>query len=419
MKDKLSLKYFIFSLDLFSQEFFFCTCSLFGITYNGVGSSSIYVVYSVVLFALTMFFVLKDLIKSKRQISKPFFLLLPFIMSFIFLIEYQITPPTGIEWTWKSYVFFMLFCMPAMYVGTSMSVRKEINPIYPYMDTVLIVMALGLIRSVPTLLATGMASLTGGESSGDYNTIAYCSALCFGSIYYGLLANRPDRFGIFRSKIFRIFSVVLLPALAFASFSSGGRGGSLLLIIMFLYLTWKYFKNASPIRIAILGIPILAIVAFAAVKLVQSNSLLSAAFEHGTDRAFSYITGNGVDMSQTSNRDIIYENALNAVKEDPIAIRGFFRTIGMRGYPHNFFIEILLDGGLIYFFIWIVYLFNIFRKGYKMINRDPDLFFMMVVSLYVLVSCFFGGTYLMTGLFWFILALIHNYILIKPVGLYE
>lgn len=409
MKTFDKIKLFVYSLDLLSQEYFFCFCSLFGIRYEGVGSSSIYVIYSVVLFALTMLFVVSDLMKNRRFIKKRGFIVLPFVMSFIFGIEYMITPDTGIEWTWKSYMFFMLFCMPAMYIGTAISIKRAINTLYPFLDTVILIMTFGLLRSIPTLLSTGVASLTGGESA-NYNTIAYCSAVCFGFVYYGLLSNPEERFAIFRSNLFRIVSVILLPALAYCAFSSGGRGGSLLLIVLFVYLTWACVGKGNFMKMALIGIPLLIALVVGSSYVLRSNALLSAAFDNGTERAFQYITGSGsIDMTQTSNRDIIYENALNAVKEDPIAIRGLFRTIGMRGYPHNFFIEILLDGGIFYFIFWVVYLFRTILKGYKMIKREKDLFFMSIIGVYIFINTFFGGTYLMTGLFWFLLAMVSNY----------
>lgn len=409
MKTFDKIKYFVYCLDLLSQEFFFCFCSLFGIRYEGVGSSSIYVIYSVVLFALTMLFVVNDLIKNKRYIKKKGFIILPFVMSFIFLIESMITPETGMEWTWKSYMFFMLFCMPAMYVGTAISVKRAIKTLYPFLDTVIIIMTFGLLRSIPTLLSTGVASLTGGEST-NYNTIAYCSAVCFGFIYYGLLSNPEERFAIFRSNLFRIISVVLLPALAYCAFSSGGRGGSLLLIVLFVYLTWACVGKENFMKVALIGVPLLIALIVGSTYVLKSNAILSAAFDTGTERAFQYITGTGsIDMTQTSNRDIIYENALNAVKEDPIAIRGLFRTIGMRGYPHNFFIEVLLDGGIFYLLFWVVYLAKTILKGYRMIKRERELFFMSIIGVYIFINTFFGGTYLMTGLFWFLLAIVSNY----------
>ena len=42
--------------------------------------------------------------------------------------------------------------------------------------------------------------------------------------------------------------------------------------------------------------------------LVQ-NSVLENTFNRGMDRAFSYISSSGIDMAQTSNRDIVFELA--------------------------------------------------------------------------------------------------------------
>ena len=402
------VKHFSYCVDLFGQEFFFCICPLLGIHYDGAGSSSIYVVYSLLLFGITMFFVLNDMRKSLRAIRKKFFLFLPFVMTLVFLVEYVITPPSGQEWTWKSYMFFILFCMPATYIGISISVRRMINKLYPHFDAIAIIMTLGIFMSIPTLLTTGVASLTGGDST-SYNTIAYSSALGFSFIYYGLLSNRQDRYPIFRTKFFRFTSVFLLLGLVFCAFSSGGRGGSLLLIIFFFYLSYSYVNRKNLFKVILGTVPVVIILTMIVSYIMSSNPHLAAAYEHGTDRAFQYISKEGVDTSKSSGRDKIYEEAIRSITENPLQVNGLFRTIGMRGYPHNFFVEILLDGGIVYFLIWMLFLFKMVMKYLRMVKSDKDLKYMSLIVLYVMTSTFFGGTYLMTGPFWFILALIYHY----------
>lgn len=404
-------KIFLYCVDLLGQEFFFCICPLLGIHYEGAGSSSIYVIYSIALFAATMFYALRDLRKARKKINKRFFLFLPLIMTIIFFIEYAITPARGLEWTWKSYMFFMLFCMPAMYVGISLAINKEIRRLYANFDAVTIIIALGIIASIPVLLSTGVASLAGGDSndSGDYNTVAYCSALSFGFIYYGILNKPQDRYKLFKGRLFVTISILFMVALAFTAFSSGGRGGSLLLIVLFIYLSMTKINRKNIFKVLLGSIPALIIITMTINYVLASNPLISAVYEHGAERAFQYISNEGIDTSKSSGRDKIYEEAIKSISNNPFAINGLFRTVGMRGYPHNFFIEILLDGGVVYFLFWIIYLFKMGVKYVKMKKADKVLKFLILIVLYTMVSTFFGGTYLMTGLFWFILAFINNY----------
>jgi len=401
------LKYFIYCLELFFFESFLCFCSILGIHIGKGESSPIYLLFNIVLFLVTSFFLFFDLKKSIRHIKKKLFLLLPVVMTIIFLFEYAITSGSGLEWTYKAYRSFVLYCIPAIYIGIDLTVVGKLKNIYPYLDLLAVIMSVGLLRGVANSLESGIVSLLG--EGGDYNNIAYTSAVCFAFVYYGFLSNRKDRFSIFQSKLFRIISPFLMIGLAVSALASGGRGGSLLLIIYFITLSLKFISKKNIFRTIIISIPVFLILIISAFKYIESNPALSSVYEYGVGRAFEYISDGGIDTSKSSNRDEIYVQTWKTIEDNPIIGNGLFRTIGVIGYPHNFILEVLLDGGFLFLFFWLAVLYRTAMKLRKIVRCDKDMYFLVIIVLYLMVDLMFSGSYLMSGLFWFVLASIYHY----------
>ena len=127
------------------------------------------------------------------------------------------------------------------------------------------------------------------------------------------------------------------------------------------------------------------------------------------DRAFSYISSSGIDMAQTSNRDIVFELAQKNIEANRYTGYGIFHTIGAFGYPHNIFLEILEGGGIFYFAFWIIILIISIKRAYFIIKIERNLLFLVPLFIYPFVNLLFSGSYLMTGMFWFVLVFVLIY----------
>lgn len=212
------------------------------------------------------------------------------------------------------------------------------------------------------------------------------------------MSNNKERFIFFQRRLFRYFTVFLLICLAICVAVSGGRGGMVLMLLYFIVVPLLLKKNFIRIFIIYLFV---GIVAFLIINyLMSGNSELATYLDYGLNRAFEYLSSDGVDMSKTSNRDDAYSFALNLIQESPLFGYGFFRTIGEFGYPHNFFLEILLDGGVVLLLITMGILIAIFKKIILMIKLKCNMI-IIILSLYTFISLLFGGSYLLRGLFWF------------------
>ena len=126
--------------------------------------------------------------------------------------------------------------------------------------------------------------------------------------------------------------------------------------------------------------------------LVQ-NSVLENTFNRGMDRAFSYISSSGIDMAQTSNRDIVFELYKRILRQiDILVMESFILLVHLDIL--NIFLEILEGGGIFYFAFWIIILIISIRRAYFIIkNRTKSLFLSTLVSISVCKSLF-SGSYL-------------------------
>ena len=133
-------------------------------------------------------------------------------------------------------------------------------------------------------------------------------------------------------------------------------------------------------------------------------------FKSSLERVFSYLTPNGIDMSQTSGRDHVYRDAIELIKQSPIigyGIFGFFKVYG--SYPHNFFLEILLQGGILLLFAILIIIISLIKKIIYMIKYNEELRIILIIFLYPIVMLMFSGTYTSDSIFWFSISFIFSY----------
>ena len=382
------LKYFIYACCFLGQELFTSICFIFG--YEHHESDPIYLYYMIGLFIITMIFVATDLFKYGSRISFLVFLI-PLLYSLAFLIEFSLES-SHYEWTTKSYEFFIFFCLPPIFVAGLMNAGREIGFLYKCLDLLMYFIAIGMILSIPQMMASG-ALLD------SYNDIAYLSAVSFGFLYYGLVSNNPDRLKIFNTRLFRIISIGMCFMLIISSLSSGGRGGTVLLFSLIAIISFRYLSHGTLMKFLLL-IPVIILAIFI-VSSIFTASIFSGILDTGMNRAFSYIGPNGIDMTQTSNRDIAYSEAMERIRENPVSGYGIFHTIGAFGYPHNIFLEILEGGGFIYLFLWVVIFIICFRKAIRFIRIKKECFYLIPLFSYPFVNLMFSSSYMMLGLFWF------------------
>lgn len=382
------LKCWVYPFSFLGAEMFSAFCGITG--YKQEEGDILYLYYMISLFALTMILIIHDIFILGKPFSKTV-LLIPIIFTICYFSDISSESPP-LEWTKKSYRFFLLFSLPPMFIASLIAKNRSIERMYKYLDVVLIILGIGMIAKLPEMMIGGFID--------GYNNISYQSALAFGFIYYGLLSKREDRFKFLNNKLFKLVSIVMCVLLLLTSLSSGGRGGVVFLFALAAFISFTFIKKRNIFRVLFFVVP-LGLIGTAILSNLVQNSALENTLKRGIDRAFSYISSSGIDMTQTSNRDIVYELARKNIEENPYTGHGVFHTIGSYGYPHNIFLEILEGGGIFYFAFWIIILIICMKKAYFAIKIEQNLLFLVPLFMYPCINLLFSGSYLMNSVFWF------------------
>jgi O-antigen ligase len=406
MKVKLvnDLRGLIFVITLIYSLLFFSILAILEKEYTGESGDLSFIIFNILFVALSFIFVFGErlFIKTEplRRINLLFYLL-PLITCIIYLIE----SPTH-ENAYRYFTVYIGFSFPSIYIGTYVATNKALKSMAKWWDLVLIIICLALILTFPKIVFSREVMLGGGL---EYQGISYLAAFAYSlSLFSILFGDSYPRFRLCKSKIFIAVTYLLMLFQIICVFVTGGRGGFVLVFmasLMLLYLKFKKsIKYAKVILVAITIV--LSLILFSNILPQEVDALM----QRGTGRIFSYITFEGIDFSETSGRDIYYAKAIKLIEERPMLGYGIFKYVDTSDdYPHNIFLEILLQGGILYLLLWIILLVILLLKFKRILKVDDINLLLIPIALYPFTELLFSGSYLMTPLFWFIIAYVFSF----------
>ena len=112
------------------------------------------------------------------------------------------------------------------------------------------------------------------------------------------------------------------------------------------------------------------------------------------------------DINFLNGRDVIYEIAINEIKEHPIIGNGiatFYDLYG--GHPHNLFIQIFYETGIIPFLFSLILIIKILYELLNSKNKELKEFIIFLVSA-SLVQLMFSSTFWINQNFWLLVGYI-------------
>lgn len=292
--------------------------------------------------------------------------------------------------------YFFVFCYDViLWCGVVVS-EKKIDVFWNYYSSCIYILSITSLAIVfITLVKAGSLSSIG---TGSYQSYSYLCAYCFGMVGFSYRFN-PQ----FRNT--HKYAWVLLPFLFLATILPGGRGAFILLLLylgfFIIYnLKHKMRRNYKFTLVQfLLGFMFLVLCIF---LLIYYYDVYKNFLKSGFERAVEFIdfSSFSIDMSGTSGRGLVYENALKIIRENPlfgIGIYGYNYDAVWPQYPHNIILEILMQYGIILGAAVIVVLgyieFSImFSKNYMMKG----------LSLFPVVNLMFSDSYTDNVLFWFV-----------------
>lgn len=400
------MRHFLFTYAIFGGIIFFSVASFFGVAIDsgGVEDSNAYLLVSVGVFLYIIIYYLLYLINNhnRYRVSNWISLLVLCVVVIIALCEGYMNS--------RIFHLFGVFCIPASFVGLYYAQTRSINKLLKYLDIVMLAITFGSMFAMLGFVQAIMLGDDNYSQSLSYN-IAMAISINLFLLRYG---NNIERFSFCKHPYYNVLSVVLFIPQLLILFLSGGKGGFVALFCSFIFLM-AIERNFSKLIKYCFYIITCIIFLILSVEFLPNEA--NEVLEQGTNRIFSYISQDGIDMTQTSGRDELYSFSINLAKRNLFGYGLFSYTSIMSQwspvqgsiYPHNVFIEFLLQGGVVYCVLFTLFLLFLAIKMFRICNIDKSHLLLMPLVINTFSMLQFSATYLQTSLFWFILMYVSNF----------
>lgn len=214
----------------------------------------------------------------------------------------------------------------------------------------------------------------------NYQSISYYSIFAFGFNMY-LIVQCSNSYTRYRRYI--LIALAILQVII--TIMAGGRGAFVLGCVFTLYFALKHITFSKLISYILIGLAVLLTI----------NAILSdnEIFKMGFERIFNFF-GN-TEAIGTDNRWIRWNLAWNAFTKSPVFGHGLgsvFYEVGF--YSHNIFTDMLCEGGVVLFLIFIFVLMKFIWASQILITEDYRNEIIVIVFLCSFVMNSFSGYYL-------------------------
>jgi len=395
----IDIKNIILTSSLLISPVFFSIMSIIGIRHYGREAGNLFVIFSVTFFTMCLLIIFLNWFCNSVKFLFAhyiFMLFIPIAIMIIFFIQYS-----GNRYVLSMFQFYLSFSLVSSFIGLYYSTnRQEFNKSFNCWVIIMWLLSIGILVELLAHLFTVGYNL----NLWRYQGLSYTASICYSlNLYFILFKNRIKIFRLCYKKIYRIASVLLLFFQIMCVFISGGRGGMVVVILSTL-LIFSYSIKLNINRKAIVNVMTgLIVMFFLSFPILSNNEVII----RGASRLFNFITDTGIDITRTG-RDGVYALAIYGIRERPILGHGIFGQFEFmnNNYPHNIFLEILLGGGVIYFLLSIFVFIIFFVKLNMLIEYDVKYMMLIPLTSYVFVFLSFSGSYIINGLFWFLVTLV-------------
>ena len=376
---------------------FFMLLSYFGIRYEGVGESNLFIYFWGIISSFAIIMLSKKILH--RRLSKAFLyaILTIFIMTFMFVISGM-----------RSHRFFYAFIAmsaPSTIFGVYFAENRLVYKFPKYFFWLILYSLYPL--AISYLSDFGDRSRFNVISGWSTLGLGYGSASLFIFLYYyfqnkayfehvGISPVKKGVLKIFKNNIVIVFSMLFV---LFTAIAVGSRGPLVSIIGSILFI--ELFKDGLNIKLlrAIIATAILSIGLVYVIRNMQVD-----AFRGAFSRINMLIEGiiGGDVASASSGRDSLYKIAWNHFTDHPFLGLGFAGFIKKyNGYPHNIVLEFLADYGILGSSIWFSLFIYIFKPLFHNLKRNPEMLLFVAVFMIEVFGLMFSNTFLNSYILWF------------------
>ena len=400
----MEFKNIINTLVLNGPLFFFCFAALLGIRFGSEeegGAGISYKLYMSILLLLGVFVFLRDFWNRRVFTLRE---VLPLAVLIIYMIDGYVQGYA----TNLVYLKMVCFSFPATCLALNMKEHNALAHMMKWLDLFLPLFALSFVRMVINIYLSRLE----GESTYDQNAsymIAFCFLIALFSLRYH---DYYPKFSFLDKKWYRIFKYCLFPYLIVMAFFAGGRGAFVTIMVGLLFNIDLLKKlSRQTIKKILLGLffGVLLLIVFLA--WFDKGGEIAEFFLLSAQRITALVDFQNMDTSNaTSGRDELYADALRFFSESPVYGFGLWAyLLKIEMFPHNIFLEIMLQGGLLFLTLFFFIMMMTYGKYRKMLEVDKSQIFLMPFAIYAFTLLLFSSSYIFEPLFWFVLTYIYNF----------
>ena len=359
----------------FSYSIYFVIATFLGIPQEGV----VFRLYSGILAVVVAFVFFLSIHRIPRRIYIGGLLLCAIIILLYFSTRCFYDEVNN---RYTSYFLSMgVRFIPAVLTGMSMLSHDDIMKKVEYALLPFILLYTITLASVAFTANIGVnIAQTFNTDFLNYQSISYYSIFAFGFNMY-LIVQCSNSYTRYRRYI--LIALAILQVII--TIMAGGRGAFVLGCVFTLYFALKHITFSKLISYILIGLAVLLTI----------NAILSdnEIFKMGFERIFNFF-GN-TEAIGTDNRWIRWNLAWNAFTKSPVFGHGLgsvFYEVGF--YSHNIFTDMLCEGGVVLFLIFIFVLMKFIRASQILITEDYRNEIIVIVFLCSFVMNSFSGYYL-------------------------
>lgn len=294
--------------------------------------------------------------------------------------------------------YYILWSFPALLIGIMSSKRQKAKLLEPSIDSIVLLFWIALTLSYIKSGGSRHGINLGGAS---YQNYSYCAS--YGlllDLYMIVYADKTKLSKIFRSRPYKVVRIVFIPMFFIYQVAGGGRGALVLTCVgISIVIIDMGVINRKWIQLTVIC-AVIAVGLFLLMPVIQNNGMLNEQFT----RATAFIDDEGsIDLENgSSGRDKVYEMAMEDIKKHPFLGYGPMGQLKERHrYCHNLYLDVLYEGGLVYFAVWVVLTVGfIIRFIHRIRQNEDDILFLFLFSC-VFMVLMFSAYYPMQGGLWY------------------
>lgn len=374
-------------LILYLKPLYSTILSVFKINVSAGQLSKLYIVVSLITYVILFFKYEKNKFVIRKSTAVSLLICVIFLLGGLITIwRYGYIHTSFLS----EYLSFGSASICAILLGNQMAIDHKIAGLGKFIP--LFVVMISITTFVSVITGDRVNGLLSASNSIDYQSASYYAAFAFGlNLYYIKYYDHLEHYNWIR--IFKPIFYVLPFLQIVATFMAGGRGGTVLLIILMLYFGFHYLKDNKVSLAMCIKILVLCIIALIGILLLlkKSNSVA------GLNRLMHFF-----EKPLDSERSRLHTLAMEGFKNSPLLGNGTGSVFYIFDrYSHNLFYDFLCEYGIIGIFVLIYVGLVRIRNQYRLSRMAEVNSFSTVVFLCAFVFLMFSSYYLSEQMLWF------------------